>query len=68
MTNYTVSHAGPNAADMPCRLHRVTADLRDQGRCGQSVRFVVDEWDLDETPRRHVIQFGACDEHADLYR
>ncbi len=73
MTSYTVSHASPTAStitptvhavlDMPCLLH----DERDNP-CGRPVRFVVDEWDVSEDQRRHLIQFGACDEHTDLYR
>jgi len=65
-TRETISTAGPNTAGVPCRLHSLTP--YSPARCGQPVRFVVDVFDLDETPARHVRQFGACDEHADLYR
>lgn len=70
MESYRVSPAGPNAVNLPCRLHWVAADLRDAGRCGRPVRFVVDEFDLalGEAPLRPLIQFGACADHADLYR
>jgi hypothetical protein len=64
MESYSVSPAGPNAVNLPCRL------LGDHGRCGRPVRFVVDQYDpaLGETPQRPLIQFGACADHADLYR
>lgn len=66
MYTHTVAVAGPNAADLPCRLNSLTP--YSPARCGQPVHYVVDEWDLDEDPRRHVRQFGACDDHADHYR
>lgn len=65
-TTYNVKPAGPNAADVPCRMNSLTP--YSPARCGQPVKHVVDVWDLDEVPMRHVRQFGACADHADLYR
>jgi hypothetical protein len=64
MTNYTVSNASPHAPSNTLSLHTaldMSCLLNDERghQCGQPVRFVVDEPGL---------RFGACADHADLYR